>query len=372
MTLTPPAMYIDEDRLRELFVGMVNIYSPSGKEGEICAFVEEHASRMGLPFLRQYVNDTRYNLLVGPPLSDVSALLVGHLDTVPAYDLEQYGVRCEGDEVFGLGTADMKGGCAAILEAMAAYVDDCARLPSAALCLVVGEEETGDGAMALVKEWKGDAVVFVAEPTAMQPATSHYGYAELELVAVGERRHAAMANRERNAIFAVLQALLHVSDFVEKNYPRTILNIRDMHSSEAGFAVADRCRACIDLHMPPDLPFLDSVDVIAQHIRECAEDPEHLQITVLTADSGWVLPEDCLAVKLGRAAALSSGVPWHDAPFRSHSDASVFARAGAQPLLLGPGLISKAHTRNESVPWTHIVRAARFYRALLHLFDDNR
>ena len=42
---------------------------------------------------------------------------VGHVDTVPLIDEEDQRMHVEGDILHGLGSADMKSGCAAIVEA---------------------------------------------------------------------------------------------------------------------------------------------------------------------------------------------------------------------------------------------------------------
>ena len=62
--------------------------------------------RHQLPVIRQFVDDSRYNLVVMPPGIDVQLVLVGHLDTVVAYDLDNYGYQETGDQIRGLGTAD--------------------------------------------------------------------------------------------------------------------------------------------------------------------------------------------------------------------------------------------------------------------------
>jgi hypothetical protein len=49
-----------------------------------------------------------------PPEIDIQLAFIGHLDTVAAYDLDHYGYQENGDQVTGLGTADMKSGCAAM------------------------------------------------------------------------------------------------------------------------------------------------------------------------------------------------------------------------------------------------------------------
>jgi len=56
---------------------------------------------------------------------------------------------------------------------------------------------------------------------------------------------------------------------------------------------------------------------------------------------------------------------WSPVAFRSHSDANLLRDADCQPIILGPGLLSKAHTRDESVDFEQVCAAAEIYARLL-------
>jgi acetylornithine deacetylase len=138
---------INIDRLKKLFRDMVDIYSPSGKEEQVLEFLYTYLKSHEFRVKRQSVDENRYNLLVLPKKEiDSELVFVGHVDTIPAYELDDFGWEEKGDRVNGLGTADMKGGCAAMVEAMIASKEILTKDPPAALALVVGEEEDGDGA----------------------------------------------------------------------------------------------------------------------------------------------------------------------------------------------------------------------------------
>ncbi|MBR9982520.1 MAG: M20 family peptidase, partial [Desulfatitalea sp.] len=115
MTATPTPR-INARRLQQLLRKMVNIYSPTGKEEDLVDFVYNYIKRHGLPVVRQMVSDGRHNLIVEPDDVEAQLLLIGHLDTTEAYDLDTSEFSQDGDEVFGLGSADMKSGCAAMVE----------------------------------------------------------------------------------------------------------------------------------------------------------------------------------------------------------------------------------------------------------------
>jgi acetylornithine deacetylase len=147
-------MDVKPDRLRNLLRELVDIYSPSGKEEEVLEYAHDYLIKHGLMAIKQEVDENRYNLIVLPAKSDeITLCFVGHLDTVTAYDLDDYGFREEGAEVFGLGTADMKAGCAAMMEAFTVLAGRGSAFPPVSLALVIDEEEDNRGAKALVKEY---------------------------------------------------------------------------------------------------------------------------------------------------------------------------------------------------------------------------
>jgi acetylornithine deacetylase len=111
-----PDYAINRKRLLSLFHKMVDIYSPSNKEEEITSFLHEALTTNGLPVKLQPVDEVRSNLIISSG-EQPSMLFLGHIDTVPAYDIEQYSFNERDGLCYGLGTADMKGGCAALIEA---------------------------------------------------------------------------------------------------------------------------------------------------------------------------------------------------------------------------------------------------------------
>ncbi len=357
---------IDRQRLRNLLREMIDIYSPSGKEGEVVSYLEDHLKGMGMRVLRLPVEEDRDNLLVLPRDSDPELVFLGHVDTVAAFDYDQYKCEESGDEMTGLGAADMKGGCAALVEAFAAFKEQRGGEVPAALALVVGEEESGDGTSALVEGYRFSWAV-VAEPTNLLPCLSHYGYIEMELSTTGRRVHASLANQGRNAVRSMLQVLMGLTAHLEKSRQDVIYNIRDMNSSHAGFAVPDRCDVAIDLHLPPQSPVgeiaAELEDVVARTLPRGLDLRDAFDFCTL--QGGYALPDKGWLPDLLRATYGRHGLPWSPGAFRSHSDANLLWAEGIRPVMLGPGQLEKAHTQDESVSFSQVTLAADLYLDLL-------
>lgn len=361
-----PGIGIAPERLLSLFRRMVDIYSPSGKEEELADMLCEALARTGLDVRRLPVDESRFNLLISSGRAQPDLLFLGHIDTVPAFDIEEYGAVVKNGTLSGLGAADMKSGCAAMIEAFVAAAE-ADRLPDdVALALVVGEEETGDGTAALLRTHRFREAL-VAEPTDLQPCLQHYGYVEMLVRAFGYRQHAAVSGRDTNAVRAMLRLLLALEDRIERDDPETVLNIRDLHSSESGFAVPDRCAASVDLHIPPDREAQPYAEAMAAFVeRELNRSgASRYEIDFPTLANGYRVDPDAPLTRHLRQILEARDQRWMPASFQSHSDANLLRDTGCRPIILGPGQLAKAHTRDESVETAQVIAAAEIYAGLL-------
>ena len=361
-----PEPAVQPRRLRELLEHLINIYSPSGKEEEILDFLHGYLKKQGLPVVRQEVDDSRYNLVVVPPDREIQFVLVGHLDTVAAYDLEDYDYHEDGDTIYGLGTADMKSGCAAMIESyLSAWGKMSSRFP-VALALVVGEEEDGDGAQALVNDYHFPWAI-IGEPTDLQPCLSHYSYVEIQILTGGKRKHASLANKEQNPVETMLRLLLEFSNYMVKKRSGLIYNIRDLFSPPVGFAVPDRCEVWIDTHLPPNAPIGEITVELEEMIEKQRKKNQHLEMTLrfTTIHAGYDIPEKGPVVEVLKGLYASRSLTWKPHAFRSHSDANILWEAGIKPIILGPGKLEQAHAPDESISFQQVCLAAELYYELM-------
>ncbi len=362
-TATDITTDVQPERLKNLLKALVDIYSPSGKEEEIVEYVESYLKTNGLNVIRQKVDENRFNLVVLPENGEeVDLCFVGHLDTVTAHDLENYGFSEDGDTVSGLGSSDMKAGCAAMIEAFIALTKKGGVLPPVGLALVVGEEEESDGAKTLMREYSFPWAV-VGEPTNMIPCLGHYGYLEVLLRTKGKRAHSSMPELGRNAIETMLKLLLKVTDYITSMPKGLVYNIRQLSGSPGGFVVPDACEAWLDLHLHPD----SRVDVLKAELEQLVEAVDEstfgldAYIRFESTQSGYRISPRRPLVKKLKEVYKKLALPWEPQDFRSHSDGNVLWAAGVDPIILGPGRLETAHTAEESVDFSQVVQAARLY-----------
>lgn len=360
---------INPGRLRKTFLDLLHIYSPSGKEEDIQLYLEELLTQAGFTVVRQEVDEDRYNLCVTMGGEEPWLYMVGHVDTVPAWDLDTFGPREEEGIIHGLGSADMKGGCAAMVEAWLALAEalEPAERPSVGLLLVVGEEENGDGSAAFLQTCRPPWVI-IGEPTCLAAGFAHYGYLEAGFVTRGLRSHSSLPELGHNAIDSMLRVLLLLGNdpLFDRAKTEIVYSIREMRSSRAGFVVPDRCKTWIDLHLPPDhdpITLQDSIRRIAAEVGQSIPGLD-MDISFDFASSGYNLGTDNQLARILREVYPKLGLSLQMDAFRSHSDGNLFYAAGVKPLILGPGSLETAHTPDERVLFEEVLSAARIYAAL--------
>ncbi len=364
----PSQSPIRPQRLLRLLRNIIDIYSPSGKEAELLDYLFQFFRQHHLPVHRQMLEDERYNLIVAPPDMDIELALIGHVDTVTAFDLEDIGSYSSGGVISGLGAADMKGGCAALIEAFLCLWESGLGNRPVALVLVVGEEENGDGAARLLEDYHFPWSI-IAEPTHLVPCLADYGYIEMQLTTRGKRRHASLAEKHFNPVEGMLQTLLALTHYMNANRPEAVYNIRDLSTSQSGFAVPEWCHAWLDLHLPPHTP-TGAICVEIEEAVALASSDNNLppaEVSFHTIQDGYALPSKGALIETLQKIYAQRTIPWQPVAFPSHSDANLLWAHGIKTILLGPGNLSKAHVPEESVEESEVIAAAEIFHQLLSL-----
>jgi acetylornithine deacetylase len=314
--------------------------------------------------------DHRANLIIELGPQPAAMMWVGHVDTVPMVDEEQLRIHREGDILHGLGTADMKSGCAAIVEAVVALAASGVEFKRGlTVALVVGEEEYGDGSETLL-DWRTAPLTVIGEPTGLVPCVDHFGYYECLLTARGARAHAALPEMGASAIHAMLAWMQQIlesggeTDFADG----LTISPRQISGGAGLFMVAEHCEAAVDIHAPPGVE-QGAIDRLIEKARGQAQATHprcELAFENLYWATGYSNPPEAPLLEPLRRAFGSAGVDWSPAAFRSHSDGSLFHQKGSVPVICGPGRLEVAHTRHEHVSLQETQQAARLYAAMIY------
>jgi acetylornithine deacetylase len=381
--------HIDDARLTQLLWDTVETYSPSYAEEAVVDFLAETLDEMGLSYELQRVSEEdetpeRHNILVelGPASSGdeeqagepAGLVLVGHIDTIPAWDEESTTVEVEDDKMYGLGTADMKSGCCAMIEAMCAVARSEIELERGViLALVVGEEEYGDGSEFFLEDYQPGLTV-IGEPTGLKPCIEHFGFAEFVLRCDGNPAHAAFPELGANAIHAMLgwlsrliEGMHDVTNPDNKGDKQIAMNPRAISGGGDLFIVAEHCTAGVDVHLGPRIEHDEVIGLLDAARAEVVENHPDCQLSfeqTFYAPAYRLKADDPRLRPLEEAFEMAD-MEWKPSAFRSHSDGNMFRQRGALPVICGPGKLEVAHTRHEHVDLSELHQAARLYAAMI-------
>jgi acetylornithine deacetylase/succinyl-diaminopimelate desuccinylase family protein len=201
---------ITQTRILELVTELVRIESinprlaPGGSgEATIARHVLRLLSQAGLTTQLQESEPRRFNavgILKGRGCGR-TLMLNGHLDTVGIEGMEHpFSARIEGSRLYGRGAQDMKGGLAAALVA----VEELARGPAlngdVIITAVADEEFESVGTHALLASGAMADAAIVLEPTDVEIATAHKGFAWAEITTQGRAAHGSRPEEGIDAI----------------------------------------------------------------------------------------------------------------------------------------------------------------------------
>lgn len=351
--------------LRDLLTRMIAIPSPSGEEGALIAFLESWFRERGFPVARFPVPDYPWPNLLIHPQPRPRLLITAHLDTVPPLDHSHpYTAVERNGRIYGLGSADVKGGLAALMAALALLGAERLAGSPVSIALTVDEENMGRGAEALARACRPEAVLAI-EPTDLTISIAEAGTMELALEIRGRPAHGSVVERGQNAIREALEILRELESLpaLQAQHPRigrgavTPLFIR---GGERALVIPDRCELHLDIRWLPGISretFVGEIEsVLARH-------PAVWRILDLSPP--FETPEEAPAVQMLAAALTEASLPVRFSGMPSWTDAEPFARYGAQAIVFGPGTLALAHTPEEHVSISELIDAARVFLALI-------
>jgi succinyl-diaminopimelate desuccinylase len=273
-------------------------------------------------------------------------VLGGHLDTVPANNNAT--PRCEGDVLHGLGSADMKGGLAALL-ALAELAS--AREPMHDLTFFWYEgEEVADVHNGLRHLFDvapdllaGDLAILL-EPTGGWVEAGCQGTLHARATMRGQRAHSARPWMGSNAIHAMSGVLATIAAFQSETVIVDGLEYREALQAvrvEGGVAnnvVPDECTLTVNRRFAPNRTIAD-VEAEMRALLAAADEIEILNASPAAPPN---LTNPLVAEFVGTLdLAVRPKLGW--------TDVARFASRGVPALNFGPGDPTLAHTAAEHV-----------------------
>lgn len=304
--------------------------------------------RAGLDVVRQQVAPGRPNVIgvLEGAAAGPAVMFCGHIDTVGVDGMtDPFTPRLEHGRLYGRGAQDMKGGVAAMIAAAAALAPSWAR-GRLVVAAVVDEEHESLGAEALVREWRADAGV-VTEPTDLEVAIGHKGFAWIEIVTLGRAAHGSRPAEGRDAIARMGRVLNGLESRDRELRARTPVPFQGSGSLHASLisggrelsSYPDRCTLQMERRTvsgEDGESVLAEVNAILAQLRR--DDPEFEATARLgTYRSAYSLDAEHAIAHAAREAIQATGRSGQPTGMSFWTDASILAGAGIPSILFGPG-----------------------------------
>lgn len=345
--------------LHATLADLVNTPSETGNEGRLCtALAERLMQTWGLDATQRIGN----SLVVGEPSGRPLVTLYGHIDTVP--EQGNGTARIVGDTMFGLGTTDMKSGCAVMIHLL--EDDEVRRGPFDVVGVFYDKEEgpadeNGLEDVLTKVGWLSEAgLAVVMEPTDVQLELGCNGALNADVVFRGKAAHSARPWMGENAVTkagAWLADLhrrepeLHVLHGLEY---REVFSVTRANGGIANNVLPAEFVVNLNYRFPP----VYDLDEAERRVRDVGAAADEVRIKD-RAPAGTIPEGNPL---LDRLESLVGG---DIAAKQGWTDVARLTGRGIPAVNFGPGQPLLAHQADESVPLANVDRAHEVMRRFL-------
>ena len=288
-------------------------------------------------------------------------LLNAHMDTVGVETMEDpFDGRVENGRLYGRGAYDMKGSLAAIL-VVAAEARRRELRGDVVVAAVADEEVASIGTEALLAGGRRFDAAVVAEPTELDVAVAHKGFAGFEIETRGRAAHGSRPDLGVDAIAKmgpVLVRLQGLADALGGGATHSLLGAGSVHASlvEGGQEFSSYPDRCLLTGERRTLPGETAADVERELQLLIAQSEPEATLTMGVTRDPFEVDQDADIVQLVRRHADSSmiGVPFW-------TDAALVQASGVPTVVYGPA----GEGAHAAVEWVDVASVERCADVLL-------
>jgi succinyl-diaminopimelate desuccinylase len=278
-------------------------------------------------------------------------------------------------KIYGRGSADMKGGIAAVVTAIGKIAGSGKKLQGdIVFAAVAGEETNSCGAERFIvtqKELPEFHGIIIPEPTDFSIVTAHRGMLWLEVTTKGRAAHSSTPELGVNAITSMRHFLNELDNYniatdSHKLLGRSSMSVNTISGGKTLNVVPDKCSIGIDIRT---IPGQNNQDIIADlnkiFTRLKSENPRfEAVISVIRQVESLETDSDCVFVRdfcssLGADETRAVGFT---------TDGPHFASLGAPVVIFGPGKPHLCHKPDEYIDIADIEKAVENYENLIVRF----
>ncbi|MBR4862687.1 MAG: ArgE/DapE family deacylase [Firmicutes bacterium] len=387
--------YVSRDELIKWTMDMVAIPSYSGlpnQEAEVAAYIKNVFDNEDIPCTIRPLKNGRCNVYATLKGSGGGKSLMynGHMDTVPAYGMEDaYTPWIDDDQnIHGRGTTDMKGPIAAMMGALIAWKRSGEILPGDVIfCGVADEEEASIGTIAVLEDGILADAAIVGEPMGDNAiAISQKG---LEWYQVDFHGRTVHGGQYRKGIDAIEMAVKYYNKMQDTLVPEirsrylegvgeSTINIGVIQGGTQCSTVAGDCYIQLDRRFLPGVEsYEDCCGELQAVVDELNASEENFNATIKVLDvsvmqegyvhQGFIQNSEDPLVKC--AAACTERISGTEPEFMAcpcWTDAGLLAHYGHIPVVvLGPGEMEYAHSSSEIIAISALEKYFKIYTEIM-------
>ena len=346
---------------------------PSWDQGnlEVIQLLATWFEELGFDINIQKVPDTtnKYNLLAKLGNGEGGLLLAGHSDTVPfdenSWQSDPLNITNKDDKFYGLGTCDMKGFFAFILQACKGI--DPRKLKKPLYILATADEETtmaGARFFAQNQAIKPD-VAIIGEPTNLVPVVMHKGHMSHRISVKGQSGHSSKPSLGVNAIeimYEVIGELIRLKEKFTVNYkniafdvPAPTLNLGAIKGGDNSNRICGHCYLDMDLRSLPGMTDDELLHWLSESLKPLAEKyPARISFKELHPSSPS-FEQEKITDEDNCLISIAEEISGHSCCAVNYAtEAPFIQQLGCQTIVLGPGSIDQAHQPNEFLAHSEI------------------
>jgi succinyl-diaminopimelate desuccinylase len=372
---------LDESRIVNLCSELVRFQTinPPGDEGKLALHISNILEAAGLDVCLEWHTASRASLIATLPGRGIVPPLIycGHLDVMPVTSEEWLYQPFEGEvvegKVWGRGTADMKGGVAAMLAAIEVLATARHSLKGDLVLALTADEEVdqyGAKVLAIKLRQISPQVLVIAEPSSNNVYLSEKGQLWLRFTTYGKNAHGAMPYLGLNAIDMMLTLLDALKNMRFPHQEHSMLgsftqNIGTIIGGQSTNLVPEQCVVTIDLRTVPGQnhdSIIQKVQALIEDITKCLPGFRSSVEVISSLPSIETSPAHPIAQKFLDVATMVTGKSLAPMGVPYTTDAAILVPVLNTPFVIcGPGNPNLAHQANEYLEVDKLLDAAKIY-----------
>ncbi|MGI5963752.1 MAG: M20 family metallopeptidase [Lawsonibacter sp.] len=384
----------NEEELVDLLSDLVRIESVNplfgkGGSGEtgMVEYICRYFDRYEIPYTLQEAMPGRFNVVAHLKGSGEGALCFeAHTDTVTVDEMEidPFTPTVKDGKLYGRGSVDDKGSVATMMYAMRMLKEHGITPYSDIYFAAAAEEEFSyRGVLRLLEEGIPFDAAVVGEGTCVHICRACKGNVRFKIVTHGLAGHSSRPWEGRNAIVSMANVICALEKklfpvYAARKHPllgSPTLNISLINGGKLINIIPDRCEIQIDRRVLPGETFESVKQELEESLKELlAEHPEYdIEIEdPFVTDFAMEVAEDSPIVKTA-AEVCDKLLGEHVIEGGYFScDASKFTKVGIPAIVMGPGSILQAHTNDEFIAISDLVKAAEVFAQICVDFRPQR